>query len=67
MQSRRKFLGYVGMAALAPSIPAWADDPYPSRPVKMIVPVAAGGGTDFTARTLAEMQVLARRHPGASW
>ena len=27
---------------------------YPSRPIRYIVPVAAGGGSDFVARTVTE-------------
>src|SRR5690242_10571026 len=33
---------------------ARADEPYPSRPVELIVPFAAGGGTDLIARVLTE-------------
>jgi tripartite-type tricarboxylate transporter receptor subunit TctC len=31
-----------------------AQDAYPSKPIKLIVPLAAGGGIDFTARTTAQ-------------
>jgi tripartite-type tricarboxylate transporter receptor subunit TctC len=33
---------------------AGAQDSYPARPIKLIVPLAAGGGIDFTARTTAQ-------------
>jgi tripartite-type tricarboxylate transporter receptor subunit TctC len=33
---------------------AVAQDGYPARPIKLIVPLAAGGGIDFTARTAAQ-------------
>src|SRR5262249_53559082 len=39
--------------ALAVVEPASAQ-PYPSRPIKAIVPFPAGGGTDATARVIAE-------------
>lgn len=39
--------------ALALSRQAWADA-YPSRPIKFVVTVAAGGGTDLIARVSAE-------------
>ncbi len=73
MQARRKFLGYLGAAALAPSTLTWASSDYPTRPIKIVVPVAAGGGTDFTARLLAEklglalgQQVIVENRPGAA-
>lgn len=47
--------------------------PYPSRPVKIVVPYTAGGSSDFTARTLAEKlgpllngQVLVENKPGGN-
>ena len=33
---------------------AHADDAYPNKPIRMIVPVAPGGGADITARALAQ-------------
>ena len=40
-------------ATLLCATPAVAQD-YPSRPIKLIVPLAAGGGIDFTARVMAQ-------------
>src|SRR5215470_9675874 len=31
-----------------------AQDGYPARPIKLVVPLAAGGGIDFTARATAQ-------------
>jgi tripartite-type tricarboxylate transporter receptor subunit TctC len=35
-------------------LPARAQAPFPSRPIRYIVPVAAGGGSDFVGRTVTE-------------
>jgi tripartite-type tricarboxylate transporter receptor subunit TctC len=43
-----------GAALVAAALPAAAQDKYPSRPIKFIVPLAAGGGIDFTARVTAQ-------------
>ncbi len=53
--SRRRILGLAGAAAAAPCAASlgWAQA-YPSRPVKVIVPVAAGGANDTTARLFAQ-------------
>ena len=40
------------IAAVAVALPARAADPYPSRPITMIVPYTPGTGIDIVARTL---------------
>ena len=47
---RRDLLLAVPALALAP--PLWAQSAYPNKPVRYIVPVAAGGGSDMVGRTV---------------
>jgi tripartite-type tricarboxylate transporter receptor subunit TctC len=42
------------MAALAAPISVWAQDTYPARPLRFILPFPPGGGTDILGRLLAE-------------
>ena len=52
---RRKFLHLASAAAALPAISRLASaQAYPSRPVRILVGLAAGGGTDVAARTMAE-------------
>jgi tripartite-type tricarboxylate transporter receptor subunit TctC len=61
---RRKFLQFAGAAAIAPAFSRLAmAQAYPSRPITMIVPVAAGSSTDVLARVLAERMKGALRQP----
>ena len=57
------FFIWVSQTAIAQS--------YPSKPIKIIVPVAAGGGTDFSARLIAQklteswnVPVIVENRPG---
>ncbi len=50
--SRRDLLAALGLAALGAS-QAWAQA-FPSRPLRLIVPFPAGGGTDTVARAIAD-------------
>src|ERR1044072_5451154 len=52
-RARFALFGLVALGAVATSTAASAQD-FPSRPVRMIVPQAAGGGTDVFARALGQ-------------
>ncbi len=46
--------GMTAIACLACGIAHAADAPFPTKPVRIIVPFAAGGGTDLIARALGQ-------------
>ena len=52
---RRQFLHLAGGGAALPALSriVWAQS-YPSRPITIVVPFAAGGGTDVVGRIIAE-------------
>jgi tripartite-type tricarboxylate transporter receptor subunit TctC len=70
---RRKFLCLAAGAAALPAIPSMGRaQAYPSRPVRIIVPLAPGGGLDFNSRLIGEFvsrsfgqQVIVENKPGA--
>jgi tripartite-type tricarboxylate transporter receptor subunit TctC len=48
-------LAAFACASLGLAVPgAAAQDGFPAKPIKLVVPLAAGGGIDFTARTTAQ-------------
>jgi tripartite-type tricarboxylate transporter receptor subunit TctC len=62
--ARRKFLHLAAGAAALPAMSQSAKaQTYPSRPITMIVPTAAGGANDALARILAERMRQSLRQP----
>ena len=49
---KRRALLHATPALLA--MPAWSQASFPNKPIRYIVPVAAGGGSDFVGRTVTE-------------
>jgi len=70
---RRKFLHLAGCAAALPAVSRNARaQPYPSRPVRLVVPFGSAGATDITARLVGQwlserlgQQFIIENRPGA--
>ncbi|HEV7982321.1 MAG TPA: tripartite tricarboxylate transporter substrate-binding protein [Xanthobacteraceae bacterium] len=61
---RRQFLHLVAGAAALPAVSRMAmTQPYPSRPITIVVPYAAGGATDLIARVLGDRMGRALGQP----
>lgn len=58
-----RFVAWVALAALALSSASAQADDFPNKPIRFIVPAAAGGPTDVTARMLAERMSAALGQP----
>ena len=71
-RSRRALVAAATLSALTMAAPVWAQNAFPSQPIKVIVPYPAGGATDALARMMAQklgeawnISVLVENKPGA--
>jgi tripartite-type tricarboxylate transporter receptor subunit TctC len=69
---RQRYVAIVALCCASTNL-ASAQADYPSRPIKIVVPVSAGGAPDVVARILAEklsekfrQPVIVENHPGAA-
>ncbi len=67
-----KRLAMLSVALLAAASSAWAQQPWPAKPIRFVAPFAPGGGTDFIGRVAAQklteavkQQVIVENRPGA--
>jgi tripartite-type tricarboxylate transporter receptor subunit TctC len=62
--ARRRFLQFAGASVVTPALPRLAAaQAYPSHPITMIVPYAAGGPTDTIGRTVAKRMEAELKQP----
>jgi tripartite-type tricarboxylate transporter receptor subunit TctC len=71
MNTRRRGI-LIAAGILLGAAPAWAQQPYPARAIRLIAPFPPGGGVDIVARALAEklsprlsQPVIVENKPGA--
>ena len=71
--SRRRAGAMLFGALTAASLPGWAQDKYPSKPIRLVVPFSAGGAVDTVGRSLGErlstqmgQSVIVDNKPGAN-
>ena len=69
---RKAFYALMCVAAGIAAAPAHAQDRYPSKPIKIVVPYAPGGATDYAARLVSEkarqslgQNIVIENKPGA--
>ena len=63
MQQRREFLQLSAASLAAATLPALAQDAYPSKPITMVVPFPPGGVADTVGRPVAEAMGRALGQP----
>ena len=51
---RRSFASLLACTLAFSGAAAWAQSGYPAKPIRIVVPYAAGGPVDVTARIMAE-------------
>lgn len=73
MKSRLMFVALVAATMTGWTVPVLAQQTYPSRPIRIISPFAAGGGNDLLCRTVAakltesfKQQVIVENRTGAN-